>query len=42
MLTDWKKINGVDSVIVGPSASVEEKVVLIDYLAAKHVRKERV
>ncbi len=42
MLTDWKKMNGVDSVIVGPNASVEAKVILIDYLAAEHVRKERV
>ena len=40
--TDLKKINGVDSVIVGPNASVEAQVILIDYLSAKHFRKERV
>ncbi len=40
--TDLKKINGVDSVIVGPNDSVEAKVILIEYLSAKHFRKERV
>ena len=38
----FEKMNGVDSVIVGPNASVEAQVILIDYLATEHVRKERV
>lgn len=40
MLTDWNKMNGVDSVIVGPDASVEAPAILIDYLAAEHFRKK--
>ena len=38
----FERKNGVDSVIIGPTAPVEAIVILIDLLAVKDVRKERV